>query len=134
MQPRIFIDRFDHTLVKRHPNAERIDFNCLRITLTRSGIRVDKWKEPGIDTGKRFLLATTHLDHSDLLRPRNKFNSKGHRVSTDVIYIDGEHELAEEVALYSLLETLQNDASDLELLMNRVYDKLGDRCSIGEKV
>lgn len=110
------IERFEAETVKRYPHYDRVEIQTIQVELSSQGLKFEHWSEKGIVTKKQYLMPSTHVKLSDILVPRNKLKVKGVRYSVQVMFFEGEQELAKEVAKESLQLEINRDKASLDNL------------------
>ena len=107
------LERFEAKMVQRFPNHERVELHTIQVELSSKGLKFDHWSEKGVVTDKQYLMPSTHLRLSDILVARGKMKSKGLKYSVQVMFFEGDQELAQEVAVQSIQQEIQRDQQGL---------------------
>lgn len=90
-------ENFENQVNRLYPKSERIRLFTLRLVLTHQNISKSIWSELGVITPKRYKMPSTHIGHNELLKARNRQVLKGKRIGFEVVYSEGEENLALEI-------------------------------------
>ncbi len=109
------VGHFEHRM-RRRLNQDWLELCTIYVQVSQEGTRYEFWKEKGVKANSLYMMPSTYLMEKDILVARNRIHKKGKLVACEVSFFESDLEIAKEVAINALENTIEDLLSDVTIL------------------